>query len=274
MGHRRVEDGEFYDIVDEFVKAAQAKWPHVLIQWEDFTNDKAFPLLERYRNEVLCFNDDIQGTGAVALAGLLAAMRHLDRKLSEQKIVFFGAGSASVGIADMICAGMTDEGLPSMEEARQRVWLVDSRGLVTHRREGELQSHKIPYATDDEPAVSLLDVVERIKPTIIIGASGQPQTFTREVLSAMYRSCDRPIVFALSNPTSKSECTASQAYHWTNGDAIFASGSPFPSVRLNNDLFVPGQFVGPRQRRAKLLHGADILAVGTQAQGERDLFFI
>ena len=185
-----------------------------------------------------------------ALAGLLAAMRHLDRKLSEQKIVFFGAGSASVGIADMICAGMTDEGLPSMEEARQRVWLVDSRGLVTHRREGELQSHKIPYATDDEPAVSLLDVVERIKPTIIIGASGQPQTFTREVLSAMYRSCDRPIVFALSNPTSKSECTAEQADQYrgigpNESSGGWSRGATVPGPRAPP---APGR---PRARRAQ-----------------------
>jgi malate dehydrogenase (oxaloacetate-decarboxylating)(NADP+) len=241
MGHRRVDDETFYELVDEFVNAAKAKWPNVLIQWEDFTNDKAFPLLERYRNEVLCFNDDIQGTGAVALAGLLAAMRYLDRKLSDQRIVFFGAGSASVGIADMICAGIADEENLSSEEARERVWMVDSRGLVCRKRDGELQHHKLPYARDDKPASTLLDVVKRLKPTIIIGASGQAQTFTQDVLKEMHRHCDRPVVFALSNPTSKSECTAEQAYRWTNGKAIFASGSPFPPVRLKGRIFIPGQ---------------------------------
>lgn len=241
MGHRRVEEGEFFEIVDEFVEAAIAKWPHVLIQWEDFTNDKAFPLLERFHKRVLCFNDDIQGTGSVALAGLLAAMRHLDRKLSDQRIVFFGAGSASVGIANMICAGMADEGSLTIEEARERVWMVDSRGLVTRRRDGPLQQHKLAYASEDEPAETLLDVVRSIKPTVLIGASGQPGSFTREVIGEMESHCERPIVFALSNPTSKSECSAEEAYRWTNGTVVFASGSPFPPVRLEGRIFIPGQ---------------------------------
>ncbi|MEE4217739.1 MAG: NAD-dependent malic enzyme [Xanthomonadales bacterium] len=241
MSHRRVPDEEFYEIVDEFVQAAKARWPNVLIQWEDFTNDKAFPLLNRYRDEVLCFNDDIQGTGAVALSGLLAAMRHLEGRLSDQRIVFFGAGSASVGIADMICAGIADEHNMTTEEARKLVWMVDSRGLVSNRREGELQEHKLPYAREDAPAATLLDVVKRIKPTIIIGASGQPQTFNEAVIREMHRHCDRPIIFALSNPTSKSECTAEQAYEWTAGHAIFASGSPFRRVRLEGRIFIPGQ---------------------------------
>lgn len=241
MSHRRVPEEEFYEIVDEFVQAAKARWPNVLIQWEDFTNDKAFPLLNRYRDEVLCFNDDIQGTGAVALSGLLAAMRHLEEKLSDQRIVFFGAGSASVGIADMICAGIADEHNMTTEEARKLVWMVDSRGLVTNKRDGELQEHKLPYAREDAPAGTLLDVVKRVKPTVIIGASGQPQTFNEAVIREMHLHCDRPIIFALSNPTSKSECTAEQAYEWTGGNAIFASGSPFRRVRLEGKIFIPGQ---------------------------------
>ena len=140
--HRRVDPDEFYAIVDEFVDAAKKRWPNVLIQWEDFTNDKAFPLLQRYRDEVLSFNDDIQGTGAVALAGLLASMRKLDSKLSDQRIVFFGAGSAAVGIADMICAGIAEEHNMTLEEARRLVWMVDSHGLVSTRREGELQEQR------------------------------------------------------------------------------------------------------------------------------------
>ena len=239
--HRRVHGDEFYEIVDEFVQAATARWPNVLIQWEDFTNDKAFPLLNRYRDEVLCFNDDIQGTGAVALSGLLASMRVIDEHLSDQRIVFCGAGSAAVGIADMICAGIADEHSMTTEEARKLVWMVDSRGLVATTRESGLEKHKIPYARDEAPAAELLEVVKRVKPTILIGASGQAHTFTEDVVKTMHKHCEQPIIFALSNPTTKAECTAEEAYHWTHGAAIFASGSPFPAVRLNGKVFVPGQ---------------------------------
>jgi malate dehydrogenase (oxaloacetate-decarboxylating)(NADP+) len=238
---RRVHGEEFYEIVDEFVKAATARWPHLLIQWEDFTNDKAFPLLNRYRDEVLCFNDDIQGTGSVALAGLLAAMRLRREFLSEQRIVFCGAGSAAVGIADMICAGIADEHSMTMDEARKLVWMCDSKGLVTTTREGKLDEHKIPYARDEEPAAELLEVVRRVKPTVIIGASGHPHTFNEEVVREMHRHCKQPVIFALSNPTSKAECSAEEAYTWTEGNAIFASGSPFPPARVNGRVFVPGQ---------------------------------
>ena len=241
MDHRRLDDEPFYELVDEFVQAASKKWPRVLIQWEDFTNNRAFPLLERYRDEVLCFNDDIQGTGAVALAGLLAAMRHLERPLGEQRILFLGAGSAAVGIADTISAGIADEGGLSVEEARHRVWMVDSRGLVTRNRDGTLQPHKIPYARDDAPVSTLLEAVRRIKPTILVGVSGRARAFDEEVIREMCRHCDRPIVFALSNPTSKSECTAEEACHWSDGQAIFASGSPFPPVRMKDRLIIPGQ---------------------------------
>ena len=239
--HRRVHGDEFYEIVDEFVQAATARWPSVLIQWEDFTNDKAFPLLNRYRDEVLCFNDDIQGTGAVALSGLLASMRVIDEHLSDQRIVFCGAGSAAVGIADMICAGIADEHSMTTEEARKLVWMVDSRGLVTTTRESGLEKHKIPYARDEAPAAELIEVVKRVKPTILIGASGQAHTFTEDVVKTMHKHCEQPIIFALSNPTTKAECTAEEAYHWTHGAALFASGSPFPAVRLNGKVFVPGQ---------------------------------
>ena len=239
--HRRVHGEEFYEIVDEFVEAATGRWPNVLIQWEDFTNDKAFPLLHRYRDKVLCFNDDIQGTGAVALAGLFAAMRIRKEHLSDQRIVFCGAGSAAVGIADMICAGIADEHSMSTGEARKRVWMADSRGLVTTQREGKLEQHKLPYARGEQPAGTLLDIVKRVKPTILIGASGHAHTFTEDVVRAMHQHCERPIVFALSNPTSKAECTAQQAYQWTGGKAIFASGSPFPPVRIDGRIFVPGQ---------------------------------
>jgi malate dehydrogenase (oxaloacetate-decarboxylating)(NADP+) len=237
----RARGDEFYAIADEFVTAAKKRWPKVLIQWEDFTNDKAFPLLERYRDEVLSFNDDIQGTGAVALAGLLGAMRRKDQQLSDQRIVFHGAGSAAVGIAEMICAGMAEESGITLEQARERFWLMDSKGLVTARRRKKLQAHKLPYARDDEPAETLLQLVKRVKPTILVGVSGQARSFDRTVIRAMYRHCRRPVIFALSNPTTKSECTAEQAYEWTDGHAIFASGSPFDPVRVSGRIFVPGQ---------------------------------
>jgi len=239
--HRRVHGDEFYEIADEFVQAAITKWPNVLIQWEDFTNDKAFPLLNRYREDVLCFNDDIQGTGAVALAGLLASMRIREEHLSDQRIVFCGAGSAAVGIADMICSGIADEHSMTTEEARKLVWMCDSRGLVTTTRESGLEEHKIPYAREEEPAGDLLDVVERVRPTILIGASGHAHTFTEDVVKAMQKHCEQPVIFALSNPTTKAECTAEEAYTWTRGKAIFASGSPFSPVRYNGRIFVPGQ---------------------------------
>ena len=145
------------------------------------------------------------------------------------------------GIADMICSGMADESKLSLEEARTRVWMVDSKGLVSRRRDGKLQEHKLPYARDDKPANNLLEVVKRVKPTVLIGASGQPGSFDEAVINEMAKTCDRPVVFALSNPTSKSECSAEQAYRWTRGKAIFASGSPFAPVRLEGRIFVPGQ---------------------------------
>ena len=241
LTRRRVHGEEFDEIVDEFVQAATTRWPNVLIQWEDFTNDKAFPILNRYRDKVLCFNDDIQGTGAVALAGLLAAMRIRSEHLSDQRIVFCGAGSAAVGIADMICAGIADEHSMSTEEARKLVWMCDSRGLVTDTRDSGVEEHKVPYARDEAPAAELLEVVKRVKPTILIGASGHAHTFTEDVVKAMHQHCEQPIIFALSNPTTKAECTAEEAYTWTGGNAVFASGSPFSAVRYNGKVFVPGQ---------------------------------
>jgi malate dehydrogenase (oxaloacetate-decarboxylating)(NADP+) len=168
-------------------------------------------------------------------------MRIREEHLSDQRIVFCGAGSAAVGIADMICAGIADEHSMTLEEARKLVWMVDSKGLVTTTRGDTLQEHKLPYARDDAPAPTLLDIVERVHPTILIGASGQAHMFTEDVVRAMHKNCKRPIIFALSNPTSKAECTAEEAYGWTDGDAIFASGSPFPPVRIGGRIFVPGQ---------------------------------
>ena len=238
--HNRLAGEEFYEMVEEFVGAVTARWPKVLIQFEDFTNDHAFPLLDRYRKRVLCFNDDIQGTGAVALAGILSALRVTDEPLSKQRFVFLGAGSAAVGIADMIVSGLVEEGL-SPEEARKQFWLIDSKGLVLKSRTDELAEHKIPYAQSGDLTGSLLEVVRQVKPTVLIGVSKQAGSFSEEVIKEMQSHVSRPMIMALSNPTSKSECTAEQAFRWTSGKALFASGSPFSPVTLAGKVFVPGQ---------------------------------
>jgi malate dehydrogenase (oxaloacetate-decarboxylating)(NADP+) len=236
--HREL--GPAYDeLIEEFVAAAQELFPGVLIQFEDFANVNAFRLLRRYKDRACCFNDDIQGTGAMGLAGLRSARRITGLGLREQRILFAGAGEAGLGIARIVIGAMQKEGL-SEAEAKARCWFMDSKGLVVKSRAG-LAEHKRPYAQDREPIADLLSAVKAFRPTTLIGASGTTGLFTREVLEALARGCERPVVFALSNPTSKAECTAEQAYGWTRGRTIFASGSPFPPVTLNGRTLVPGQ---------------------------------
>ena len=232
--------GEEYDeIIDEFVMAVQEVFPDALIQFEDFSNLNAFRLLRKYRDKVCTFNDDIQGTSGVILAGILSALRITKSELGEQTILFLGAGEAGIGIGDLIASTMVEQGM-SQQEAKRRCWFVDSKGLVVKSREN-LREHKLPYAHDHEFLPDLLSAVEALKPTALIGVSGQPQTFTQPIVEAMAHINRDPIIFALSNPTSKAECTAEQAYRWTNGKAIFASGSPFDPVTLNGETYVPGQ---------------------------------
>jgi len=238
--HRRLKGDDFYEIIDEFIIAAHERWPRALIQFEDFTNDHAFSLLKKYREKLLCFNDDIQGTGSVALAGLLAAMRITKEKLCDQRIVFLGAGSAAVGIADMIVAGMIEEGL-SKEKARKNFWFLDSKGLVTTTRGDELAEHKLPYARSGEFQKNLLDVVKTVKPTVLMGVSKQPCAFNEQVVREMKKHVEIPVIFALSNPTSKSECSPEQVYKWTDGKVVFASGSPFKPVEFNGKTYYTGQ---------------------------------
>jgi malate dehydrogenase (oxaloacetate-decarboxylating)(NADP+) len=233
--------GEPYDaFIEEFMQAVAGLYPEALVQFEDFGNHNAFRLLATYRDRACCFNDDIQGTAAVTLAGLYSAMRLVPGgRLRDQRLLFLGAGEAGTGIADLVVDAMMAEGLKE-DEARGRCWFVDSKGLVTAGR-GDLAAHKRPYAHDHPPIANLLAAVTTLAPTALIGASGQPQTFTRAVLEAASAINDRPIVFALSNPTSKSECTAEQAYDASGGRAIFASGSPFAPVTHQGRTLVPGQ---------------------------------
>ena len=239
LERRRVR-GEAYDeLFAEFVEAAKEVFPGILIQIEDFGNSNAFRLLEQYRSNTCLFDDDIQGTGAVAVAGIIAAMRITGGKLPEQKLLFLGAGEAGIGIADVFVAALKEEGV-SEEDARKHCWFVDSKGLLVAGRDN-MAAHKKPYAHEHEFIPDLSAAVKSLQPTAILGLSGQPATFTQEVVESMAKINTRPIIFALSNPTSKAECTAEQAYTWSDGRAIFASGSPFDPVKLGNQTFVPGQ---------------------------------
>ena len=232
--------GEVYDeLIDEFIWAVQDVFPGALIQFEDFSNQNAFRLLRKYQDQVCTFNDDIQGTASVTLAGIYSAIRITGQMLTDQKILFQGAGEAGVGIANLIVSALEAEGM-SHDEAKRKCWLVDSKGLVVKSRDN-LQDHKLTYAHDHKRVSSLISAMETLKPTTLIGVSGQPQTFTQPIVEAMGKINEQPVIFALSNPTSKAECTAEQAYSWTNGRAIFASGSPFDPVTLNGKTYVPGQ---------------------------------
>ena len=239
LPQRRLRGAEYDALVDEFMTAVNERYPNVMVQFEDFANLNAFRLLHKYRNQYCTFNDDIQGTASVTLAGIYSSLRLTGGKLSEQKLLFLGAGEAGIGIADLIVSAMMDEGL-SEAEARQRCWFVDSRGLVESTRT-DLAEHKLHYAHEFAPQPNLLAAVNALKPTGIIGVSGRGQMFTKPIVEAMAALNERPIVFALSNPTANSECTAEEAYTWSEGRAIFASGSPFDSVTYNGKTFVPGQ---------------------------------
>ncbi len=239
LRQRRVTGAAYDELIDEFITAAREIFPDVIIQFEDFANHNAFRLLEKYRDRIPTFNDDIQGTAAVALAGLFSALRVTGAKLIDQQILFLGAGEAAIGIATLVASAMTRNGLTE-SEARKHCWLVDSRGLVVKGREG-LTEHKARYAHEHARVDDFLTAIRTLKPTAIIGVAAVGGTFTQEVLEEMARLNERPIVFALSNPTSQSECTAEEAYRWTAGRALFACGSPFDPVTIGDTTFVPRQ---------------------------------
>jgi malate dehydrogenase (oxaloacetate-decarboxylating)(NADP+) len=210
-----------------------------MVQLEDFGNSNAFRLLQRYRNRLCLFDDDIQGTGAVGLAGLLGALRISGKKLEDQRILFYGAGQAGLGIGSTVSAALQQQGLGE-DEARQRCWFFDSRGLLVSERDN-VPAQKLPFAHDHPPVSDFLKALQVLRPTAIIGCAGQAGVFNEAVVRQVSDHNERPIISALSNPTVKAECTAEQAYQWSDGRAIFASGSPFPPVKLGLELLEPGQ---------------------------------
>ena len=239
LRQKRLSGAAYDELVDELITAARGAFPGVLIQFEDFANHSAFRLLHKYRDKINVFNDDIQGTAAVALAGLFSALRVSGGKLADQKVLFLGAGEAATGIADLVVSAMMAEGL-SEAAALGRTWLLDSRGLVVKNCAG-LTEHKLRYAHDHAPVGDFLTAIRTLKPTAIIGVAAVGGAFTPDVLRAMAEINDRPIVFALSNPTSKAECSAEEAYRHTGGRALFACGSPYDPVKLDGKTFVPRQ---------------------------------
>ncbi|HUX38934.1 MAG TPA: NAD-dependent malic enzyme [Rectinemataceae bacterium] len=262
----RVRGAEYDAFVEEFIAAAEKRWPGVLVQFEDFGNTNAFRLLEKYRDRVCTFNDDIQGTASVALAGIFSALRLTGKTLADQRILFLGAGEAGVGIGELIVSAMIDAGLKP-EEARRKCWFVDSKGLVVKGRT-DLAAHKLPFAHDFKACPDFQSALDELKPTAIIGVSTIAKAFNKEVIEAMCRYNERPIIFALSNPTSKAECTAEEAYSMSKGKAIFASGSPFPPCVIGGRTFVSGQ-----GNNSYIFPGVGLGVVATRASRVTDRMF-
>ena len=239
LRQQRVRGDEYHAFIAEFVDAVQTLYPTCCLQWEDFANFNAVSILETYKDKICTYNDDIQGTAGIALAGLYAALRITGQKLTDQRFLFMGAGSAATGIAELISEAMVMEGL-TIEEARGRNWLFDINGLVESTRT-DLADFQKPFAHSHAPCKSFVDAINAIKPNGIVGVSTVPKLFNQAVIEAMSKVNAQPIIFPYSNPTSRSECTAQEAYTWSNGKAIFASGSPFDPVTLGAKTFVPGQ---------------------------------
>ena len=275
--HERVRGQQYDDFIETFVTGVMRTFPNALLQWEDFAKQNASRLLERYRDRLCSFNDDIQGTGAVTLAGLIAASQVTGKKLSEYRVVMFGAGSAATGISNQIVAAMTTEGL-NEQEAKSRIWLVDSRGLVTASSAGS-ESSKQKYARPDQEVanwklertghIGLLDVVRNTAPGVLIGTSAQPGAFTEQIIREMASRTERPVIFPISNPTSKSEAAPEDLMKWTEGRAIVATGSPFPPVRVNGKDITIGQC-----NNAFIFPGVGLGIVATKARRVTDAMFV
>jgi malate dehydrogenase (oxaloacetate-decarboxylating) len=275
--HKRIGQSEYDEFVDLFIKAVIKRWPEVMLQFEDFAQPNAMPLLERYRHKICCFNDDIQGTASVTVGTLLAACKSKNVKLSEQSVVFVGAGSAGCGIAEQIIMQMHSEGV-SESQARSQVFMVDRFGLVSDDMQG-LRDFQLRLA---QPAkmysgwqtageyASLVEVVNNVKPSILVGVSGQAGLFTEQVIRDMKRHCDLPIIFPLSNPSRQVEATPEQVIEWTGGEVIIATGSPFdpvvyqgktyPIAQCNNSYIFPGIGLGVLAAKASLISDEMLMA--------------
>lgn len=265
--HKRLTGPEYDDFMEKFVSAFERRFPNALLQWEDFSKQKAFDLLERYRDRLPSFNDDIQGTGAVVLAGILATCRAKHHKITDEVFLVYGAGAGGIGVADQIIAGLVHAGL-SREDAIARVFITDSRGLLVDSRKN-LDEYKVPFAqkaaniadwTYDGENPDALDVIKNAGVTALIGLSGQADSFTREIVQAVYANTNSPMIFPLSNPTSNTEAVPSEIAKWTEGRAYIATGSPFPDLMHDGQQYVVGQgnnaFIFPGLGLAALLSRA------------------
>jgi len=267
LRQRRVCGPEYDAFVEEFVDAVKSVFPRALLQLEDFGNANAFRLLEKYKDRICCFDDDVQGTAAVALAGILAAMRLSHGQLEGQKFLFMGAGEAGLGIGHLIVAALKEAGIPE-DEAKRRCWYVDSKGLIVKERT-DLSEHKKAFAHDYPFRAGLQQIIEDLKPTALIGAAGRGRLFTQPIIEMMARLNSHPLIFALSNPTSKAECTAEEAYRWSGGRAIFASGSPFDPVQIDGRTFIPGQ-----GNNAYIFPGVGLGVVASESRLVTDKMFL
>jgi malate dehydrogenase (oxaloacetate-decarboxylating) len=284
--HHRVRGQEYDDFVDRFVQAVNARWPDVLLQWEDFAGSNAARFLARYRNQLCTFNDDIQGTAAIAAATLISAINVTGTPLEQQRILVFGFGSAGLGIAEMLTQFIEDRGV-SQQQARACFYGIDQYGLITRNR-GNITPEQLPYARGEEEVqswrdpngtITLLDVMRNVKPTVLIGVSGQYGTFTEEAVREMAKHVNRPVIFPLSNPTSRSEATPQDLMDWTNGRALVGTGSPFdpvniagrrvPVAQTNNSYIFPGLALGIIASRSK--HVTDTMVKAAAAELVRHL---
>ncbi|WP_298772713.1 NAD-dependent malic enzyme [uncultured Shewanella sp.] len=275
--HPRIGGEEYTEFVEAFMEAVHRRWPDALIQFEDFAQKNAMPLLERYKDKYCCFNDDIQGTAAVTVGSLLAACKAANSQLSEQRVAFLGAGSAGCGIAEAIVAQMVAEGI-SIEQARSQVYMVDRWGMLVDSMPNLLpfqqplaqKEANVANWNTESDHISLLDVVNNGKPTVLIGVSGAPGLFSEKIIKAMHSHCERPIVFPLSNPTSRVEATPKDVLHWTKGQALVATGSPFEPVvvegityeiaQCNNSYIFPGIGLGVLAAGAKRVSNEMLMA--------------
>ena len=240
LNRPRVRGGEYDEFITEFMESVAEVFPDCLLQFEDFGNSNAFRILKKWRHEACSFNDDIQGTAAVALAGLLGALRTSGSKAEEQRILFMGAGEAGLGIAQLFVQHLVSLGI-HVDQARNTCWFVDSKGLVVASRSHELIEHKLEFAHQAEGCTGLAEAIRAVRPTALIGVAGAGPVFTQEIVSLMAEMNQHPIIFALSNPTSKAECTSRDAVEWSGGRCIYASGSPMPEVVYDGRRIIPGQ---------------------------------